>query len=711
MKLNHLFSLSLSLTFVACQVSAPLVQSPIDPSIATVSQTSVHHVQMPEEQIRVTLGSHSGFTTQEAQIDQLAFVQIMVTGDGISTPITSSDGLVPVTNGNVNTVVSGIPQNDGKIRFVEMQGYDANRQPLVGLKAKAWYRSQTNVNTLNITVSRAQILLVNVLKSLLVTRPNVLASLDIAALQTVLLEALDYDADTQTFAQQPETLSGVAIAALLTTPQTLLDASTVRAQEATSRTVSLTVTTQNAAPLPEAVRFVLNDTVSLPQVLKTGTPSGASLSFANVPEGTYTLEAIDSNDAVIASTAVNVGATVTVTKNPLVLPFNAVIPVDIQVNTYTSGGQQNASIASDANGNFVVTWQSDGQDGSYGGIYAQRYTATGAVQGSEFRVNTYTTNNQNNPAVAMDADGDFVVTWTSANQEGEYGEDIYAQRYTASGAPDGSEFRINTYTTGSQTNASVAMAADGDFVVTWESSAKFAGKNGIYAQRYAASGALQDSEFKVNTYTSSSQRDPAVAMAADGDFVVAWQTLGQDGSGDGIYAQRYDMTGASEGSEFRVNTYTSSDQSSPAVAMDADGDFVVTWQSYYQDESLYSVYAQRYAASGGALGSEFKVNTYTTSSQRYSAVAMDADGDFVVTWQSRGQDGNATSVYAQRYDMTGVAQGSEFRVNAQTFDDQSSPAVAIDADGDFVVAWQSYYQDGDDDGIYLARYSPLGVRK
>ena len=75
---------------------------------------------------------------------------------------------------------------------------------------------------------------------------------------------------------------------------------------------------------------------------------------------------------------------------------------------------------------------------------------------------------------------------------------------------------------------------------------------------------------------------------------------------------------------------------------------------------------------------------------------MDADGDFVVAWQSAGQDGCSYGVYAQRFNAAGVAQGSEFQVNTYTTDNQAASSVAMDADGDFVVAWTSYGQDGGD---------------
>src|SRR5688572_30843680 len=85
-----------------------------------------------------------------------------------------------------------------------------------------------------------------------------------------------------------------------------------------------------------------------------------------------------------------------------------------------------------------------------------------------------------------------------------------------------------------------------------------------------------------------------------------------------------------DGPEFRVNTYTPSLQSGPITAVDGDGDFVVAWQSDGQDGSLFGVYAQRYDASGAARGAEFRVNAYTTSIQAAPAAAMDADGDFVL---------------------------------------------------------------------------------
>jgi hypothetical protein len=393
--------------------------------------------------------------------------------------------------------------------------------------------------------------------------------------------------------------------------------------------------------------------------------------------------------------------------------FGVAIPGPAQpeyrVNSYTTGSQAtNAltpqAVAVDSNGNYVITWTSDGQDGSGNGIYAQRYNAAGVALGNEFRVNTVTALSQDRPAVAMDADGDFVVTWTSTGQDGG-ATGVYAQRYNSSGLPQGDEFRVNTYTTNQQRYSSIAMSASGAFVISWSSSGQDGSGYGIYGQRYNAAGVAQGGEFKLNQETAGHQKFSLVTMDSDGDFIVTWASEGHDGSNYGVYARRYSSAGTAHGNEFLVNTYTTDTQPYSSVSMDANGDFVIVWSSFGQDGSDYGVYAQRYNAAGVRQGTEFRVNTVTADSQRNASVSMDADGDFVITWSSNLQDGNGFGIYARRYNSAGESQGPEFIVNTVTTDNQSASTVALDADGDFVIAWTSAFQDGNGNGVYARRFN------
>jgi hypothetical protein len=195
-------------------------------------------------------------------------------------------------------------------------------------------------------------------------------------------------------------------------------------------------------------------------------------------------------------------------------------------------------------------------------------------------------------------------------------------------------------------------------------------------------------ESRVNTKTTNAQQLPAVARLASG-HVVVWQSNLQDGSGLGIYGQRYGATGAKAGGEFRANTHTAGSQTGPAVAGTSDGGFVVVWQSNAQDGSGLGIYAQRYSKAGAKAGVEFRVNTATAKDQSQPSVAGLTGGGFVIAWQSSTQDGSGLGVYAQHYDASGKAAGVEFRVNTKTAKDQSQPSVAPLANGGFVIVWQS----------------------
>ncbi|MDH6059744.1 DUF4347 domain-containing protein [Chrysosporum bergii ANA360D] len=273
--------------------------------------------------------------------------------------------------------------------------------------------------------------------------------------------------------------------------------------------------------------------------------------------------------------------------------------------------------------------------------------------GSEFRVNTYTLSFQNYPSVTALGDGGFVVTWQSNQQDGnDYG--IYGQRYNADGTPNGIEFRINTYITGAQTKPSIAALDNGGFVVTWTSWTQSTSNNEIYGQRYNADGTPNGIEFRINNYSTNNQDESSVTALKDGGFVVTWTSTEQDGSGWGVYAQRYNADGTKNGTEFRVNTHTTSNQFQSSVTALSDSGFVVTWTSDGQDKQGvllgegYGIYGQRYNADGTPNGTEFLVNTHTNNAQQEPSVTALTDGAFIVTWQSTGgQDGSFTGVYGQ----------------------------------------------------------------
>ncbi|MFC1849892.1 hypothetical protein ACFL27_06755 [candidate division CSSED10-310 bacterium] len=174
----------------------------------------------------------------------------------------------------------------------------------------------------------------------------------------------------------------------------------------------------------------------------------------------------------------------------------------------------------------MVIWKGLGE------IQGQRFTSTGNRAGSQFQVNAYTTSNQGYPDVSFDNEGDFVVVWDSfgSNYGDTSNNSVQAQRFNADGSFLGSQFQVNTYTYYSQFEPAVNMDNDGDFVVVWSSISNYTdtSNTSIQAQRFSSDGNIVGSQFQVNTYTTGRQFEPEASIDEDGDFVVVWYSLGSN---------------------------------------------------------------------------------------------------------------------------------------------------------------------------------------
>lgn len=315
------------------------------------------------------------------------------------------------------------------------------------------------------------------------------------------------------------------------------------------------------------------------------------------------------------------------------------------VNSYTSTYAAFPAVASLGSSGFVVVWTSNQQDGSDTGVFGQRFAWSGAPVGSEFQVNSHTTSYQRYPAVAADAGGSFVVVWSSLDQDGS-GNGVFGQRFDPSGVPSGPEFRANVFTTGHQSSPAVAVDASGRFLVAWQAS-DLSG-SGVLGRAFLATGDPASGDLVLNAFTTGDQRSPSLAADGSGGFVAVWSSLAQDGDDSGIFGRMLDLSGQPLAGDFPVNSFTLGTQSSPAVAASGSGGFVVSWESYLQDGSGAGVFGQRFAASGSRVGEEFQVNAFTTGWQNAQRVAAADGGNFVVAWVSDGQDGSYGGIFARR---------------------------------------------------------------
>jgi alpha-tubulin suppressor-like RCC1 family protein len=423
----------------------------------------------------------------------------------------------------------------------------------------------------------------------------------------------------------------------------------------------------------------------------------AGKAMLNVPDltiGAHTITAQYAGDANLAAKSATAIAKV-----------SAAIGPEFKVNVETEDAQQFPSIAKIETG-YAVVWASRNQDSSGYGVYGQRYNANGVAQGAtDLPISTTPLGNQTLPRVAGLTSGKFVVVWQSDGQDGS-GTGIYARSFSATGT-GAAEFKVNKTTAGAQAQPVIAALDDGGFVVVWTSNGQDGSSTGVYAQRYNAAATAVGSEFKVNTTTSGAQSAPAVAGLDGGGFVVLWQSADADGLG--IFGQRYSATGVVVGKQFAVNKITTGEQSLPSVAGLSGGGFVAVWQSDLQDGDGLGVFARRFDASGKPVGNDVRVNTTTEDDQSQPQVSAFGDGGYAVVWTSQGQDGAGKGVYAQVYDAAGAKVDVEFLVNTRTAKDQWQPAVAAGDAGNFTAVWVSRDQDGSLEGVYGQRFMvPMG---
>lgn len=269
------------------------------------------------------------------------------------------------------------------------------------------------------------------------------------------------------------------------------------------------------------------------------------------------------------------------------------------VNSYQSGVQSDAAVATMPDGTVLVVWASDGQDGSGEGIYGQRWNAIGAKLGGEFRVNQTTQQNQSRPAVAALGNGQFVVAWVGESVSGRNSSGApnlrrnVLARFVGTSDPSGNEFQLNEGNVVA-TEVSLATFASGGFVAAWTQRDEASTRNitEVHAREFAANGLPKGAGQRINTFLPGAQDSPALATVNTGALVV-WSSFGQDAGGLGVRGRLL-----SGGTEFGVNAQENLDQSTPAIASDGSHQLLAVWANTIRaDHSILS--AQRYVLHDG----------------------------------------------------------------------------------------------------------------
>lgn len=282
----------------------------------------------------------------------------------------------------------------------------------------------------------------------------------------------------------------------------------------------------------------------------------------------------------------------------------------------------------------------------------------------------------------------------------------------------------------------------GEFLVVWEgdddTGALVDNEFEIFGQRVSLSGVPQGDRFRISVMGDDTETDaaargrydalrPAVSVDPDtGNYLVAWQgDTDQDGMTDDefeIFGRVIASDGTPAAAQFRISTMggmgnADFDALNPAVAWNPVADaFVVVWEGDDIDDK-FEIHAQQVAIDGTLVGSMVRVSTMGTDGDTaYDALApavavVPDTGTTFIVWQGDTSTSKLVDdeyeIHGQLLDYNGVLLGSAVRVSIMGADAETDPAVRaqFDAfnpsvtwnttDDYFTIAWHGDTDSGD----------------
>ncbi|CUJ87671.1 Cyclolysin [Shimia thalassica] len=184
---------------------------------------------------------------------------------------------------------------------------------------------------------------------------------------------------------------------------------------------------------------------------------------------------------------------------------------------------------------------------------------------------------------------------------------------------------------------------------------------------------------------------PNVTALEDGGFVITWVSEGngtesQDGSGSGIFGQRFDVVGNRVGEEFQINTTTQYDQRSPEVAALPDGGFYVVWSSEGWTDFAGGIFGQRFDQEGVPVGGEEQISAPGNIVQWDPEIVSYPDGSLFVGWIASDNDSQLRGIFGRGYTPEMTAISDEFVLDQSTASYSNLSLAAVGQEG-FVAAW------------------------
>jgi hypothetical protein len=383
---------------------------------------------------------------------------------------------------------------------------------------------------------------------------------------------------------------------------------------------------------------------------------------------------------------------------------------DVNSKLHLDQDQADVACAPTRSGGCVVVWR-DQFSATDTDIYAQIFDNAGNKIGRQIRV-AASPSEESEPAVAVDAQGNFVIVWTVASITNS---EIKAQRFSARGSTNGGSISVaTTWNSHFVHDPSVAMDSSGNFVVSYTRDNPYAWSRtdrDVWARRYDSNGAALG--YVSVAHSGLDEHNAEVARSPDGRFSIVYQ-IDQLASGGRINSDirlyRY-SSDAAVLANHRIAS-TSVNEHDPEVAMNRNGETIVAYE--YQYSTVYrGVYARK-VSSDGVMGGVIFVDNTRFSTPSSPTVAMDANGNFVVAYMSNRIFGGSPDniIFEPPYAVTFLtvaemnADGSLHKRYLLS-GGGTNPAIALNDGGDYFLAYQAWTQFDSPENEIFGRHGVL----
>jgi hypothetical protein len=279
----------------------------------------------------------------------------------------------------------------------------------------------------------------------------------------------------------------------------------------------------------------------------------------------------------------------------------------------------------------------------------------------------------------------------------------------------GSEVQVNTNGLSQLHNPSAAFDASGRSLVVWENDLL-----GVRGRLYDSAGKPLGNELALVGNVAWSvlpgiapvvfHRNPAIVFLPSGNFLLAWaeehgtlewtiffenlQVQSRE-----IVVQEFNAAGTPVTGQRTISSGGVGLKSLPRLAALPAGGVAAAWMSSYGKGSTpaseLGVFTRQLDGNGRPIGAQTQVDTKKGAIGLTPALAVDPDGSYLIAWTSQnGTDTFNTSIYGRVFGASGAPLAVPFAITSSTVvGPQGRPTVANDGRGSYLVAWQSYFND------------------